>query len=141
MHVCTCPVLETLKSNAPASRLRHGQRGAGRLKVIVWLAILGSMVFAGVKVIPILFSEYQFQDAMQTTARYASVNRQSPADISATLAKEAQVEDLPVQPEDIHVTSDSGNVKISADYSVTVDLKVYQLTLNFHPSASNNALL
>jgi hypothetical protein len=26
------------------------------------------------------------------------------------------------------------------DYSVTVDLGVYQWTLNFHPTATNNAL-
>ena len=121
MHVSTDPAPQTLKFHAAETRQR--QHGAGRLKVVVWLAILGSMVFAGVKVIPILFSEYQFQDAMQTAARYASVNRQSPADISANLAKEAQVEDLPVQPDDIHVTSESGNVKISADYAVTVDLR------------------
>ena len=28
----------------------------------------------------------------------------------------------------------------AADYSVTIDLNVYQWTLNFHPSAGNKAL-
>jgi hypothetical protein len=77
---------------------------------------------------------------MQTTARFATINRQSPDEIRKTLVQEAKSKDIPVQPENIHVTNDAGNVKISADYSVTVDLQVYQLTLNLHPSASNTVL-
>ena len=117
-----------------------GERGAGRLKAIVWLAILGAFVYVCIKVVPILYNEYQFQDAMQNTARFATVNRQSPDDIRKSLVQEAQAKAIPVQPEDIHVTADGGNVKISADYTIIVDLQVYQLTLNLHPSASNNAL-
>jgi predicted membrane protein len=117
-----------------------GERGAGRLKAIVWLTILGAFVYVGIKVVPILFNEYQFQDAMQNTARFATVNRQSPEEIRKSLVQEAQANEIPVQPENIHVTAEAGNVKISADYTIVVNLQVYQLTLNLHPSASNNAL-
>lgn len=122
------------------SRIRGGQRGAGRLKAILWLAIFVSMVYVGIRVVPILYNEYVFQDAMQNTARFASANRQTVEDIRASLVKEAKLEDIPVRPEDIHVESEAGNVRISAAYSVTVDLQVYQWTLNFNPSASNNAI-
>ena len=120
--------------------VRRGQFGAGRLKAILWLAFLVGAVYVGIMVVPVLVNEYQFQDAMQTTARFATVNRESPEDIRATLVKQAKAEDIPILPEDIHVESEAGNVRIRADYSVTVDLRVYQWTLNFHPSASNNAL-
>jgi predicted membrane protein len=116
------------------------ERGAGQLKAIVWLAILGVFVYVCIKVVPILYNEYQFQDAMQSTARFATINRQSPDDIRKTMVQEAQAKAIPVQPENIHITADGGNVKISADYTIIVDLQVYQLTLNLHPSASNNAL-
>jgi uncharacterized protein DUF4845 len=119
---------------------RCGERGSARLKAVVWIALLGAFIFVCVKVVPVLFNEYQFQDAMQTTARFATINRQSPDEIRKTLVQEAKSKDIPVQPENIHVTNDAGNVKISADYSVTVDLQVYQLTLNLHPSATNNVL-
>jgi predicted membrane protein len=118
----------------------RGQHGAGRLKTIIWLAIFVSAIYVGVMVIPILVNEYQFQDAMTSTARFASANRQTADDIRASLVKEAKSEDIPIKPEDIHVESQSGNVRISAPYSVTVDLHVYQWTLNFNPTASNNAL-
>jgi predicted membrane protein len=118
----------------------RGQRGAGRLKTIIWLAALASTIYVGFMVIPVLMNDYEFQDAMQTVARFASANRQTADDIKAALVKEAKSEDIPLQPEDIHVESQAGNVRISANYSVTVDLHVYQWTLNFNPSASNNAL-
>ena len=98
------------------------------------------MVYVGVKVVPILINEYQFQDAMQNTARFASVNRQSEADLKKAVASEAEKDAIPVRAEDIQVQGHNGNVKIDAAYSVTVDLSVYKWTLNFHPSASNDAL-
>lgn len=92
-------------------------------------------------VLPILVNEYQFQDALVNIARFASVNRRSSDLIQKDVLAEAQKEDLPVRAEDIKVESTAGNIRINVDYSVTVDLKVYQWTLNFHPSAGNASLL
>lgn len=117
-----------------------GERGAGYFKSVVWLAILACLVYVGIKTVPVLFREYEFQDAMQTAARYGSVNVQTADDIRDALLKQAQDMNLPVKAEDIHVTKETGNVSISAAYSVTVDLGVYQWTFNFHPSAQNSAL-
>lgn len=117
------------------------QRGSSRLKFIIFLTVLVAMIFVGVKVIPILVNNMQFQDAIESTARFASVNRQSVDDIRASVLKEAQNEEIPIAAQDIHVKGDGGHVEIAADYSVTVNLGVYQWTLNFHPYAKNNPLL
>lgn len=98
------------------------------------------LIYVGVKVIPILIDEYQFQDSIQTIARFASANRQGLDQIRKDVANEILKDDLPIKPEDTHIEALNGTVKISADYSVTVDLMVYQWTLNFHPAASNSAL-
>ena len=45
-----------------------------------------------------------------------------------------------MEAEDIKVEGNAGNIHINVDYSVTVDLRVYQWTLNFHPAVSNDAL-
>jgi len=118
----------------------HGERGAGRLKAVVWTLILAACVYVSVRVIPIYVNEYEFQDGMQTIARFATVNRQGPDQIRDAIVKEAEKDDLPVRKEDIKVRAASGNVNINVDYSVTVDLHVYQWTLNFHPTVTNNAL-
>jgi hypothetical protein len=119
---------------------RRGERGFCALKSLLWLAIMGSFIYVCIQAAPAFVNEYQFQDAMQTLARYASVNRQTADDIRLALLKEAFRDNIPLRPEDIRVTSNSGNVRIEAVYGVTVDLRVYKWTLNFHPSAANNSL-
>jgi hypothetical protein len=115
--------------------------GAGNLKAIVWTMILVACIYGAVIVLPVLVNEYQFQDSLQEIARFASVNRRSNEQIRQAVLDEAQKEELPVQAENIKVEGLGGNVHINVDYSVTVDLKVYQWTLNFHPAASNASIL
>jgi hypothetical protein len=117
------------------------QRGSSRLKLVFFLALVLAMIYVGVKVIPILVNNMQFQDAIESTARFASVNRQTTDDIRTAVLKEADNDDIPIAAQDIHVKGDAGRVEIAADYSVTVNLGVYQWTLNFHPYAKNNPLL
>jgi predicted membrane protein len=107
----------------------------------MFLALAVAVIYVGVKVIPILVNAFQFQDALDSTARFASVNRQTPEDIRVAVLKEAQNEDIPIAAQDIHVKGENGHVEINADYSVTINLGVYQWTLNFHPYAKNNPIL
>jgi Domain of unknown function (DUF4845) len=123
-----------------ASMIRGTQAGSSPVKAIVWTAILAALVYVCIEVVPLYVSDYEFQDTMQSTARFASVYRQSPDDVRLKLFKEAEKADMPLRLEDIKVDSNNGRVRIQANYSVTVDLHVYQLTLNFHPSASNDQL-
>ena len=122
------------------SEIHRSQLGSSRLKAVAWTAILAAFVYVCIRVVPLYFNDYQFRDAMQTAARFASVNRQSPEDIRKNLLKEAEKAEMPIRLEDIKVSSRGGRVDIEANYSVTVDLHVYQWTLHFHPTASNSAL-
>jgi cell division protein FtsL len=127
-------------SSGPARAKSSGERGAGNLKAVVWTAILVAFVYTGVMVIPVLINEYEFQDSLQNIARFASVNHKTNEQVKQAVLDEAQKEDLPVQAEDVKVEGAQGNVHIDVAYSITVDLKVYQWTLNFHPDASNQPI-
>ena len=122
------------------SQIRRSQAGNSRLKAIVWTAILASFVYVCIRVVPLYFNDYQFRDTMQSTARFASVNRQSPDAIRKKLLQEAEKAEMPIRLEDIKVVSRGGRIDIEVNYSVTVDLHVYEWTLNFHPTASNSQL-
>ena len=128
-------------AGGPGAAKRNGEKVAGHLKAVVWTTILVAFIYVSAIVLPVLINEYQFQDSLQNIARFASVNRKSSEQIRKDVMDEAQKEDLPVQAENIKVESNVGNIHINVDYSVTVDLKVYQLTLNFHPAANNASLL
>jgi hypothetical protein len=127
-------------SSCECTAQRHGEKGAGHLKAIIWTLILVLIAYVGFKVTPLLINEYEFQDGIQTIARMASVNRPESEKIRQAVLKEAEKDELPIRAEDIQIVAAGGNIHISANYSVTVDLKVYQWTLNFNPSATNNAL-
>jgi Domain of unknown function (DUF4845) len=130
-------------ADPPARCRRSGwtsEKGAGHLRAILWTLVLASCIYVAFKVVPYLVNEYQFQDGMQEIARYASAMHQDPAKVHDAVLKEAEKDDVPVGADDIKVEGTGGNFRISADYSVTVDLTVYQWTLNFHPSVSNNAV-
>jgi predicted membrane protein len=122
------------------TKIRGRQTGSSRLKAIIWTVILASFVYVCIRVVPLYFADYEFQDSLQTVARFASVNHETPEDIRADLFKEAQSAEMPIKLEDIKVDRSNGRVDIQVNYSVTVDLHVYQWTLNFHPSASNSRL-
>jgi cell division protein FtsL len=126
--------------NAAAAKKRHGEKGAARAKAIIWTCIFLSMIYVGIKVMPVLVTEYQFQDSIQEIARFASATRKNNEQIKQAVLDEAQKEDLPVTGDDIKVEGSAGNVRINVEYSVIVDLKVYQWTLLFHPATSNNAV-
>ena len=112
------------------------QRGASRLKVLIWVAVFACCIYVAVLTVPVLINEYEFQDAMTTAARIGAATRLSADQIRKTLADEAMSDDIPVRPEDIKVESAGGHVRVSASYSVTLNLQVYQWTLTFNPSAT-----
>ena len=122
-------------------RARAQQRGGGNLKAIISTLILFSGIYVAFKVVPLLVNEYEFQDGLQTIARFASVNRDPNDKVVAEILKEAEKDDVPIEAEDIKYALKGGYVTINVDYSVTADLSVYQWTLNFHPTASNAAIL
>ena len=122
------------------SQLRSRQRGGAKAKTLIWLVVFGLFLYVSIEVVPVLFAEYEFQDEVQTAARYAPFNRQSLDDVRASVLKSAQSHDLPVTPADITVAPHGYGVQVDVNYSVTVNLTVYQWTFNFHPSATSNTL-
>jgi len=128
------------KPGAECRVVRPEERGAGHLKAIISTLILASLIYVAFKVAPPMINEYQFQDGLQDIARFASVNRDSNEKIRDAILKEAKKDDVPIQAEDLKIEGGGGNIRISADYSVTADLGVYQWKLNFHPAVKNDSL-
>ncbi len=120
---------------------RKGERGAGHLKAIVWTAILVAFIYVAAMTIPVLINNYQFQDSIEQIARFSSIGHKSNEEVKKAVLDEAQKEDLPIEAENIKVAGSNGNIHINVDYSVAIDLKVFQWTVTFHPAANNSALL
>lgn len=124
------------------SRETMKEHGSSKMNLIITLLILGSTVFAGVKMVPVYFANYQFQDSIESESRFALTGypKKSIEDIRDDVWQKAQELSIPVQKEDIQVDMQNGSVSISLDYSVPIDLAVYQFTLEFHPHADNHSI-
>jgi hypothetical protein len=123
---------------APASHCF--ERGEGKLKTFISLAIVLLAIYSAVKIVPAYVSDYQLSDKMQEQARFAVVNRYTEDQIRANIFKVVQDLEIPAKPEAIKVAASNAIVKISLEYTVPVDLFFYHLDLHFAPSSENKAL-
>jgi len=125
-------------------RRQNGEHGSSKLNFLITLLVLGAIAFAAVKIVPVYFANYQLQDSMQTEARFAlsAYPKKGPDDIRDDIYKKMQELDIPAKKEDIKVFMDSatGNVDLGLDYTVTIDLKVYQWIKPFHLHADNHSI-
>lgn len=115
-------------------------RGKGGLQDqrINLLLIVVSVLYFAAKVIPIYFANFQLQDKMLDEALYAQANRRTPQQIQEAILVEAHGLDLPLRAEQVNVEMTPQGTRISANYTVTVDLTFYQLKLNLTPEAGHN---
>ena len=110
---------------------RRGQRGEGRLKALVYLAILICAVFAAVKLVPVYVADYQLKDKMSEQARFAIVNRYTEDQIKDNIFRTIQDLDIPATRDDVKVRNTNSGIAISVTYTVPVDFLVYKTDLNF----------
>ena len=123
-----------------ATAFRRFERGEGKLKAVIYTAIILLVVYCGVKLIPPYVADYQLADKMQEQARFAVVNRYTEEQIRDNIFKIVQDLEIPTKREAIKVVSTNAVVKISLNYTVPVDLFFYHADLNFTPSSENKAL-
>src|SRR5438094_6226114 len=74
---------------------RRFERGEGKLKAIIYLAIFLLIIYSAVKIVPIYVSNYQLSDKMQEQARFAVVNRYTEEQIRDNIFKVMQELKIP----------------------------------------------
>src|SRR5258708_11893801 len=113
-----------------ADRDNNGERGGLKANLLFTLAVLGSMAFAAAKIVPVYFANYQLQDSIESESRFALTGypKKTAEDVRADIFNKAKDLGVPAQKDAIHVAMDNGSVDIGLDYSVPIDLAVYQFT-------------
>jgi hypothetical protein len=111
------------------------------IKLFIGLFVIGLALFLCVELVPPYYSNYEFQDAMQSEALFSANNMKSEDAIRDTVYKKARELNIPVTPEDIKVHRDgfngSGSVSIEVPYVVHLDIPGYPADLHFDASVTN----
>ncbi len=116
-------------------------RGGVRLRVVIWTAILVAFVYISIKIIPPYFANYQFEDDLRQEALF-SLGKYNDEAIRDRIFQEMQRRGVDATKDSIHIQqNDVRGLKILVDYTVIVDLMVYDLHLHFTPSTDNQSLV
>ena len=116
--------------------MRNGERGDGKIGLIIMILLLAAVIFVLVKVVPPRISAYEFKDFIENYARTESWQR-NPDQIKKDLVEKAKLLDLNVSEKDITVNKGAATIQIHVVFDVPVDLKVY--THVMHYDFSQNA--
>lgn len=118
----------------------------GTVKAILGLAAIALVIYGAVQIVPPEMTNYSFEDDLRNIAMIGGANpKQTDQDIVDSVMRKARDRAIPLTPEQVTVirigTPGAPAVYVGADYSVPVDLAVYQFTLHFTPSSGNRGAM
>ena len=96
----------------------------GTLKMILGVAVMLLFAIIGIKIIPVYFSNYEFEDFIKTEALQATYSTRSEDEIRDSVIKHARDYDIQLTTRQVRVSRTgaygNGSLSIEAQYSVPV---------------------
>ena len=109
----------------------HRESGEGRVGLMVALIICGTLIFLGMKILPVRIAAYEFRDMLREQARFAAV-RSSDSTVSEQILNKAAELDIPLSKKGLQIRRTVGEIIISVSYEQPIDLKVTTYTYRFN---------
>ncbi len=114
------------------------ERGEGKLQLILALAGVFVLVVGAWEVVPWYIKGYSFRDAIRTQIKFARVERKTSDQVQKELFQRAQELRIPLERKAIKVSLQPTNVRITAQYTVVMNLYImeYEKTWVFNEDTS-----
>ena len=109
---------------------RTSERGEGRIGLLVALALLGTGVFLGVKIIPVRINAYEFRDFVQEECRFAAT-RNNDLEIYKRIIDKAKELDIPLDKRNLTLERTTREMIITAKFEQPIDLKFTKYVFKF----------
>ena len=113
-------------------------------KLILGVGVNVVVAFLGIKILPVFFSNYEFEDFLKEEALHSTYSNRSEDDIRDGVIKHARDYDIALTAKQVRVSrtgmNGNGTLTIEADYTVPVELPLYTTTVEFHPSSKNKGV-
>lgn len=114
--------------------IARDRRGRGALGCLIPLLIVSIMGYFAAHASDAALRYYRFRDGMQQEARFASRPRRTDARIKERLRALADSLDVPAEGRRINVRRTEHRIRISANYSETVDFLIFSKRFDLHPA-------
>jgi hypothetical protein len=119
---------------------RSSERGAARLKLLIFLAILGAVGYGMYIYVPVAYREYLFKDRMQHAVDVAVASGYKPDWVSDQLKK--SLEEYSVPPDALITPANRDNrVEVRVQYTRTIEFPGYTYQYEFDHTARSTAFL
>lgn len=106
-----------------------------RWRIAAAAAVLGGLVFFGVRLTPYYIHNYRLQQFVETVTQRVE-NREKSDDLLRTWVLERAADlQLPVKADNVLVKRSPEGLRIEIRYVVRVDMPVYTVDLHFYPGA------
>lgn len=113
---------------------------AARLKALAWILVMLAVGYVGLQVIPAWYANYQLQNDIEQIAIAESYTARPASEVQQIIAARASAYGIPLRPEQIRVQKGGGQLAISIEYTVHIDIPVYPFEVTFHPGTKNKRL-
>jgi hypothetical protein len=122
-----------MERSRSGSRGARGAGGAANFGCIVWLVVLGIVVYLMFKVVPVKIATSEFYDTMQEQAAFASIK--DVKFIEFEILRKAEQLKLPVKKDNLKITKSRESITVEAHYEITIDFfnGAYKYVWKFDP--------
>ena|SRR2546423_5152457 len=119
---------------------RHSERGEGRVKFLVTVALLAVVAYAGYQYVPVEFRAYQLKDYMQEMVNKAAAMGKDSEWLKAQL-KEGCSRDYDVPDAIITTAQRDGRLEARVQYTRSIPLLFYIYQYNFDYTAKSTEFI
>ena len=118
-----------------------GQRGEGKLGVIIFIVVIAAIIFAAVKIVPPRVNAYDLKDYIKDLCVKAPYEREmTPEKLKKQILEKARELQLPLDEKDITVKASSDQASVDLILTVPIDLKVYTYVMKVDCSSSSKGM-
>ncbi|HXI62497.1 MAG TPA: hypothetical protein VNF70_07285 [Pyrinomonadaceae bacterium] len=118
----------------------HGEHGGARLKLVVFLIIFASVLYAGYLYVPVAIDAYYFKDVMQNMVNQATAQGGSPSWVRDQLVKSEP--DYHVPPEAVITpTVENKRMSVRVQFIRPISLPGYTYNYEFDYTAQSTTFL
>lgn len=103
------------------------------------LLVVGGFVLY--QVLPVYWGDYKLGRLLEEQSQIDTYNSASNQEIAAVIVGKAREFNVALSPEQVKVQRGAGDLTITTDYMVHVDLPIYPLDLNFKTTTNNKNVL
>jgi hypothetical protein len=115
----------------------HNTEGKGFLGCLIALILFATMIFIGIKLGPIYYSNYLFEEDLKTATSRAGARVIKDENLTKDILDLAKNNNIRISRKDIKIQRFAGQIHVSVHYSVPVDFLIMQKTLEFEVKTSS----